>query len=87
MGESEAMKMAWVLSYIQGGIAEIQKDNLLDKLLKRKSEVEIVEELFSKMRNEFREMAEEEQKIEQLRIIEQERRTCNEYVQEFKKMA
>jgi len=23
MGESEAMKMAWVLSYIQGGIAEI----------------------------------------------------------------
>jgi len=39
------------------------------------------------MRNEFREMAEEEQKIEQLRIIEQERRTCNEYVQEFKKMA
>jgi len=39
------------------------------------------------MRNEFREMAEEKQKIEQLRIIEQERRTCNEYIQEFKKVA
>ena len=49
--------------------------------------MEIVEELFCKMKNEFGETAEEEQKIEQLRIIEQERRTCNEYVQEFKKMA
>ena len=46
----------------------------------------MTEELFSKMRNEFGETAEEEQKIEQLRIIEQRERTCNEYVQEFKKV-
>ena len=76
--------MAWILSYVQGEIAETQKDNLLDELLK--GEVKMTEELFSKMRNEFGETAEEEQKIEQLRIIEQRERTCNEYVQEFKKV-
>jgi len=32
-------------------------------------------------------MVEEERKVEQLRTIEQGRRMCNEYVQEFKKIA
>ena len=66
--------MAWVLSYIQGGVAEAQKNNLLDELSKEELETEIVEELFSKMRNKFRETAEEERKIEQLKMIEQEGR-------------
>ena len=39
------------------------------------------------MKNEFGKMVEKERKIEQLRMIEQGGRTCNEYVQEFKKMA
>jgi len=59
----------------------------LDELLKGESEVETVEELFSKIKNEFEETVEEERKVEQLRTIEQERRMCNEYVQEFKKIA
>jgi len=59
----------------------------LDELLKGESEVEIVEELFSKIKNEFEETVEEERKVEQLRTIEQERRMCNKYVQEFKKIA
>ena len=83
----EATKMAWVLSYVQRGVAEVQKDNLLDELLKKESEVETVEELFKKMRNEFGETEEEERKVEQLRTIEQGSRTYNEYVQEFKKIA
>ena len=62
MGESESTKMAWMLSYVQGGVAEAWKDNLLDKLLKGELEVETAEELFSKMRNEFEEIAEEEEK-------------------------
>ena len=49
--------------------------------------METAEELFHKMKNEFRETEEEERKIKQLRTIEQGRRTCNEYVQEFKKIA
>jgi len=59
---------------------------LLDKLAKGKSEVELVEQLFTKIRNDFGEISEEKRKIEQLRIIEQEGRTYDEYVQEFKKV-
>jgi len=63
------------LSYIQGGIAEAWRDNLLDKLAKRESEVESVEQLFTKMRNNFGETSEEKRKIEQLRTIEQRGKT------------
>ena len=79
--------MAWVLSYVQGGIAEAWKDNLLDELAKGESEVESAEQLFAKIRNDFGETLEEKRKIEQLRTIEQGGRTCDKYVQEFKKIA
>jgi len=59
----------------------------LDKLAKGESEVELAEQLFAKIRNNFGETSEEERKIEQLRTIEQGGRTCDEYVQEFKKVA
>jgi len=81
-----ATQVAWVLSYIQGGIVKVWKDNLLDKLAKGKSEVKSVEQLFTKIKNDFGEISKEKRKIEQLRIIEQEERTYNEYVQEFKKV-
>ena len=53
---------------------------MLDELAKGKSEVELVEQLFTKIRNNFGEILEEERKIEQLRTIEQGERTYNEYV-------
>jgi len=87
MKEPEATRMAWILFYVQGEVAEAWKDNLLDELSKGESEVETVEELFQKIRNEFGEMGEKERKIEQLRTIEQEGKTCNKYVQEFRKVA
>ena len=62
--EAAATQVAWVLSYVQGGIAEAWKDNLLDELAKRESEVESVEQLFTKIRNDFGETSEEERKIE-----------------------
>ena len=74
-GESESTKMAQVLSYIQGGVAKAQKDNLLDELSKGKLEMETVEELFSKIRNKFGKTVEKEKKVEQLRTIEQKGRT------------
>jgi len=60
---------------------------LLDELAKGESKVELVEQLFTKIRNDFGETSEEERKIEQLRTIKQGRRTCDKYVQEFKKVA
>ena len=86
-GETEATKIAWVLSYIQGGVVEVWKNNLLDELSKGGSEIETVEELFKKMRNKFEEMGGKERKVEQLRTIEQGGRTCDKYVQKFKKIA
>jgi len=85
--EVATTQVAWVLSYMQGGVAEAWKDNLLDELAKEESEVDTVEKLFTKIRNDFGETSEEERKIEQLRTIEQRGRTYNEYVQEFKKVA
>jgi len=86
MEEVAATQVAWILSYVQGGIAEAWKNNLLDELAKGESEVELVEQLFAKIRNDFGKTLEEERKIEQLRTIKQEGRTCDKYVQEFKKI-
>ena len=88
MTEKAAMtQVAWVLSYVQGGVAEAWKDNLLDELAKGKLEMESVEQLFTKIRNDFGKTSKEKRKIEQLRTIEQGGRTCDKYVQEFKKVA
>jgi len=59
-------QVAWVLSYMQGEVVEAWKDNLLDELTKGESEVDTVEKLFTKIRNDFGETSEEERKIEQL---------------------
>ena len=59
----------------------------MDELAKGELEVETVEQLFTKIRNDFGETSEKERKIEQLRTIKQGGRTCDEYVQEFKKIA
>jgi len=85
--EMAMTQVAWVLSYVQEGVAEVWKNNLLDKLAKGKSEVDTVEKLFTKIRNDFGETSEEERKVEQLRTMEQGERTCDGYIQEFKKVA
>jgi len=84
--EAATTQVAWVLSYVQGRVAEAWKDNLLDELAKGESEIESVKQLFTKVKNDFGETSEEKRKIEQLWTIEQGGRTCNEYVQEFKKV-
>jgi len=84
--EAATTQVTWVLSYVQGGIAEVWKDNLLDELAKKESEMELAEQLFTKIRDDFEETLEEKRKIEQLRTIEQGGRTCDEYVQKFKKV-
>ena len=62
--EAAATQVAWVLSYVQREIAEAWKDNLLNELAKGESKVESVEQLFTKIRNDFGETSEEERKIE-----------------------
>jgi len=41
--EAAATQVVWVLLYVQGGIVEVWKDNLLDELAKGESKVESAE--------------------------------------------
>ena len=47
--------------------------------------VETVEELFTKMWEEFGKFDKESRKVDELRMLEQGGQTCDEYVQLFKK--
>jgi len=80
-------KISWVLSYIQRGVAEVWKNNILEEIEKGMSEVETMKELFEKMREEFREFDKESRKVDKLRLLVQGSRTCNKFVQEFKRAA
>jgi len=60
---------------------------VLEEIKKGTSEVETMEELFEKMREEFGEFDEESRKVDKLRLLVQGSRTCNKYVQEFKRAA
>ena len=86
-GVGNKEKISWVLSYVQGGVAETWKDNILDEIEKGTSEVETMEELFKKMREEFGEFDEESRKADELRLLVQGPRSCDEYMQEFKRAA
>ena len=86
-GVGEEEKILWVLTYVQGEVAEVWKENVLEERRQRMSAVEMVEELFTKMREEFGEFDEESRKVDELRMLEQGGRTCDEYVQIFKKIS
>jgi len=88
MGQvGERSRISWVLSCVQGGVAEIWKDNVLDEITKGASLVNTVEELFTKIWQEFGEFDKESRKVDELRLLEQGSKTVDEYVQEFKRAA
>ena len=80
-------QMQWVLSYVQGGSANIWKENMMEELEAGKVEYELVEELLTSLRKEFGGGEEESVKAAELRKIEQGGRTIEEFVQEFKRTA
>jgi len=86
-GWIEGEKISWMLLYVQEGMAEVWKENILEEIMQGMSVVITVEELFTKMRSEFGEFDKQSRKVDELRMLEQESRTCNEYVQLFKKTA
>ena len=87
MQVTERNKISWVLSYVQGGVAEVWKGNVLDEITKGTSAVNTVEELFTKIRQEFGEFDKESRKVDELRVLEQGGKTVDEYVQEFRRAA
>jgi len=80
-------QVQWVLSYVQGGSADVWKENMIKELEAEEIEYETVEEFLSSMKKEFGEGEEESVKAVELRKLEQGGRTMEEFVQEFKKVA
>ena len=86
-GISVEEQVQWVLSYVQGGLADVWKENIMEELESGEIEYETVEEFFTNLRKEFGGGEEELVKAAELRKLEQGGRTIEEFVQEFKRAA
>jgi len=86
-GNTVEEQVQWVLSYVQGGSADIWKENVMEELEAGEVEYESVEEFLTSLRKEFRGGKEESVKAAELRKLEQGGRTMEEFVQEFKRKA
>ena len=77
----------WVLSHVQGGSADIWKENVMEELEAGEIEYEMAEEFLTVLKKEFGGGEEEAVKAAELRKLEQGGRTMEEFVQEFKRAA
>ena len=80
-------QVQWILSYVQGGTADVWKENVMEELEAEKVEYETVEEFLITLKKEFRRGEKESVKAVELRKLEQEGRTIEEFIQEFKRAA
>ena len=86
-GSTVEEQVQWVLSYVQGGSADVWKENVMEELKAGEVEYESVEEFLTSLRKEFGGGEEELVKAAELRKIEQGGRTMEEFVQKFKRAA
>ena len=68
-------QIQWILSYVQGRLVNIQKENVS------------VEEFLAEIKKEFERRDEESIKVAELKKIEQGERTMKEFVQDFKRVS
>ena len=86
-GNTVEEQVQWVLTYVQGGSADVWKENIMDELESGEVEYESVEEFLTCLRKEFGGGEEESVKAAELRKLEQGGKTMEEFVQEFKRAA
>ena len=86
-GATVEEQVQWVLSYVQGGSADVWKENVMEELEAGEVEFESIEEFFTGLRKKFGGGEEESVKAAELRKLEQGGRTMEEFVQEFKRAA
>jgi len=70
----------WILSYIQGELVDVWKENMLENLEGGLLEYEIVGEFLTDIREEFGEGDEEMVKVAELKRLEQRRKTIEKFV-------
>ena len=80
-------QIQWVLLYIQGGLADIWKENILEDLEEGELEYESVEEFLTAIKKEFGGGKEESVKVAELKRAEQGGRMMEKFVQEFRRAA
>ena len=86
-GATVEEQVQWVLSYVQGGSADVWKENVMEELESGEVEYESVEEFLTILKREFGGGEEESVKAAELRKLEQGGKTMEEFVQEFKRAA
>jgi len=86
-GNTMEEQIQWVLTYVQGGSADVWKKNIMDELETGEMEYEMVEDFLTNLRKEFGGGEEESVKVAELRKLEQGEKTMEEFVQEFKRAA
>jgi len=86
-GMSVEEQVQWVLSYVQGGSADVWKENVMEGLESGEIKYETTEEFLTCLRKEFGGGEEELVKAVELRKMEQGGKTMEEFVQEFKRAA
>ena len=86
-GNTVEEQIQWVLTYVQGGSADVWKENVMEELEAGEVEYESVEEFFTILKREFGAGEEESVKVAELRKIEQGGRTMEEFMQKFKRAA
>jgi len=63
-------QIQWVLLYVQGGSADVWKENILEDLEKEELEYKSVREFLAAIKNEFRGGEEELVKVAELKRLE-----------------
>ena len=86
-GATVEEQVQWILSYVQGGSADVWKENVMEEMESGEVEYESVEEFLTCLKREFGGGEEESVKAAELRKLEQGGRTMEEFVQEFKRTA
>ena len=70
-GNTVEEQVQWVLTYVQGGSADVWKENIIEELESGEMEYELVEEFLTCLKKEFGGGEEESVKAAELRKIEQ----------------
>jgi len=83
-GATVEEQVQWVLSYVQGGSADVWKENVMEEMESGEVKYESAEEFLTSLKKEFGGEEEESIKAAELRKLEQGGRTMEEFVQEFK---
>ena len=77
-------QVQWILSYVQGGSADVWRENILENLEAGEVEYKSAGEFLMELKREFGGGDEEAVKVAELRKLEQGGRIMEKFMQEFK---